>query len=213
MKINWRKFGTTFLFLYALFLVATMASGCGGVLSVISGLLPALVAAVDAAVSFVMALEGKTVPAGLSTTVQAWGTKVGGFVTNIQGIISAAAGQATAGVIAQIQAVLSAIQSETQSILSEFNVTDSATVSKFGSLVNLAISFISIILGLFPVALKLVARTDVPKEQLEAEAKEADAQTKNAHKAMQEAYVVIRTTPTASADVNTALSVLPTSLP
>jgi hypothetical protein len=213
MRINWRKFGITFSFLCSLMLAIVFMGGCAGVLSVISGLLPALSAAVVAAVSFVAALEGKTVPASVSAAVKQWGTNIAGFIANLQAIISAAAGAATTGVISQIQAVLQQIQSATSSILSEFNVTDSATVAKFTSLVNLGIALIATILGLIPAAQALVTRPGVTKEQLEAEDQEASTHVKNAHKSMQEAYKVIRDTPTASTDVNAALNTLPTSLP
>ncbi|MGC2234278.1 MAG: hypothetical protein WBA09_22445 [Candidatus Acidiferrum sp.] len=212
-RVNWRKFWTRFAFMYAVTLTIMFLGGCAGVLATISGLLPALATAFEAAVSFVSALEGKTVPADLSAKVTQWGSNIAGFIANLQSIISAAAGQATAGVIAQIQAVLQQIQTSTASILSEFNVTDSATVSKFISLVNLGVALIATILGLIPVALKLVSRTDVPEAQLEAEATEAGNHVKNAHKSMQEAYKVIRDTPTANTDVNTALTTLPAGLP
>jgi len=213
MKVNWRKFGTTFLFLYTLFLLVTVASGCAGVLDVISGLLPGLGAAFMAAVSFIKSLEGKTVPADLSAKVQQWGSNIAGFIANIQTIIAAAAGKASAGVIAQIQAVMQQIESSTSSILSEFNVTDSATVSKFTSLVGLGVSLVMTILGLFGVATKLVNREGVTDDQLKAEAAEAEAHVKNAHKAMQDGYKIVRNTATSNADVNAALAALPAELP
>lgn len=213
MKVNWRKFWRTFGLLYVVALIATTVSGCAGILATISGLLPALEAAIMAAVSFVSALEGKTVPATLSGTVKQWGNNVAGLIANIQSIIAAAAGQATAGVIAQIQAVMQQIQSSISSILAEFNVTDGATVSKFTSLLGLGVALVQTILGLYPVAMALVSRSGVSDEQLKAEAQEADTHVKNAHKSVQDAYKVIRDTPSSNADVNSALSALPTALP
>jgi hypothetical protein len=216
-RVNWRKFITRFAFMYGITLAVMFLGGCSAAfLGVISGLLPALAAAVEAAVSFVASLEGKTVSPTLSAAVQKWAANVAGLITNLQNIISAAQGAATTSVIAAIQAAMQAISSAMSSILSEFNVTDSATVSKFTSLVGLGIALVETILGLIPVAqakLAAIEKAGASKEQLAAEDKEVSTHLKNAHKAMQEAFVVIRTSPTANPDVNAALLELPVALP
>ena len=213
-KVNWRKFGTTFLFLYAVLLIVTLASGCSAAfLGAINALIPALEAAITAAVSFVVALEGKTVSASVSSTIQAWGTKVSGLIANLQSIITAAAGQSSAGFISQIQAAMQAILSAITSILPEFNVTDSATVSKFTELLGLGVAAVQAILGFIPLVQAKLATPGITNEQLEAEDKVAKVHIENAHKTLQSTYKVIRSEETASADVNEALTAMPASLP
>ena len=215
MKVfNVRKFFVTFAFLYALMLAVTFASGCSAAfLGAISALIPALEAAISAAVAFVVALEGKTVSASVSATIQAWGTKVQGLISNLQAIITAAAGQSSAGVIAQIQAAMQAILSAITSILPEFNVTDSATVSKFTELLGLAVAAVQAILGFIPLVQAKLATPGITDEQLEAEDQVAKTHINNAHKTLRETYKVIRDEQTASVDVNEALTAMPASLP
>jgi hypothetical protein len=213
-RVNWKKFATRLAFVYAVTFAVMFLGGCSAAfLGAISGLLPGLAAAIEAAVTFVASLEGKTVSPTLNTKVQQWGTNIAGLISNLQTIIAAAKGATATTVISQIQAVLQSILSNMSSILSDFNVTDSATVSKFTSLVGLGVALVQTILGLIPIAQATMARASVTAEQLKAEDSEATTHIKAAHKGMQEAYKVIRNTATTNGDVNTALNTLATSLP
>jgi hypothetical protein len=210
MKMNWKKF----VFIFAVLQVCFLSIGCSpAILGAISALIPGLVTLVNAAVSFVMALEGKTVPASVSASVQKWSASVADLISQLQGIITAAAGKATTGVISQIEAVMQQIQSSITSILADFNVKDSATVSKFTSLINLGLGVVATILALIPATSLLLARTDVTKQQLVEEDALAAAHVKNGHKGMQAAYKIIRDTPTENGDVNAALLGMPAALP
>jgi hypothetical protein len=211
---NVRKFLVTFAFLYMLMLFVTLASGCSAAfLGAISALIPALEAAISAAVAFVTALNGKTISASVTSAIQAWGTKVQGLIANLQSIITAAQGQSSAGVIAEIQAAMQAILSAITSILPEFNVTDSATVSKFTELLGLGVAAVQAILGFIPLVQAKLATPGITNEQLAAEDQVAKVHINNAHKVLQSTYKVIRDEQTASVDVNAALTTMPASLP
>jgi hypothetical protein len=209
-KVNWKRF----VFIFAVLQICFLSVGCSAsILGAISALIPGLVTLVNAAVSFVMALEGKTVPANVSAAVQKWSSNIAGLISNLQGIITAASGKATSGVIVEIEAVMQQIQSSITSILSEFNVKDSATVSKFTSLINLGLGVVATILALIPATSLLLTRTGVTKAQLVEEDALASAHVKNGHKGMQAAYKIIRDTPTENGDVNVALLGMPAALP
>lgn len=211
MKVNWRRF----LLLFAVFEVVFLCAGCTAAwLSAVSALLPAFQTAVGAALSFILALEGKTVPASVSSAVQKLFSDVGTQITNAQALIADfknAATSAQGSLLAQIGAVFQGIITNLNSILAGFNVTDSATVTKFTQLVTLCVAAAQAILGLIPlVAAKLASGAS--EQQLAAEDKAAADHIKSAEKQYKEAYHVIVSTPTESAEVNVALASLPQSV-
>jgi len=209
MKINKKRFLGLFLLFNLVFLIA----GCSASwLGAISALLPGLEAAVSAIVSFVLALEGKTIPASVSQAIQKWGSNAATLIANIKSIIASVTGAVTQGVVAEIQAGFAALQSSTQAILNAFAVTDPSTVSKFTNLVGILVTVVTTILGLIPLATKAVSGA-MTKEEMETADKSTASELKNTHKIMQETYKSIVTTPTENADVNTALEALPQSLP
>ena len=210
MRVNWRKFWTVFALMQVVFLTCGCAASW---LGAISALLPALEAAVSAAISFVMALEGKTVPATVSAAIQKIGSEIAAQISSVQQIIAAASGAATSGVISEIQAVFQAITANLASILTNFQVTDSGTITKLTQLIGLAVAAVQAILGFIPLVQAKLATPGVTNTQLEAEDGLAAVHINNAHKSLQEAYVVIRDTPTDNTDVNEALRTLPVSLP
>jgi hypothetical protein len=212
-RFSWRKFGISFLFVYAVLLIATMASGCSAAwLGAVGALMPALEAAVSAAVAFVMALEGKTVPASVTAAIQKIGSDVAAEIAEVQQLIAAYQAAASTGTLSQIQAVMQAIISNLTGILSAGGITDSSTVGKLTALVGLAIAAANAVIGLIPLVTSALS-SSASREVLEAQDKEAAAYVDSAHKALQAAYVTIRTTATPNTDVNSALSVLPTNLP
>lgn len=205
MKVNWRRFLLCFVVLESIVFVG----GCTAAwLSAVSALLPALDIAVGAALSFVLALEGKTVPAAVSAAVQKVFSDVTAQVANVKTLIADYQGAASTGLLSQIQAVFQGIVSNLNNILSAFSVTDSATVTKFTQLVTLCVSAVTAILGVIPIVNAKLA-SGAPAQQLEAEDKEAAVHIKTAEKMYKEAYHVIVTTPTDDADVNAALAALP----
>ena len=213
MKINARNFWTTFAFLYALLLITTVASGCSAAwLGAVSALLPALEAAVSAAVAFVAALEGKTVPATVTATIKKIGDDIAAEIVQVQQLIAAYQSAATTGTLSQIEAVMQAILNNLSSILGAGGIVDSSTVSKLTALIGLAVAAAQSIFALIPLV-GTALTSGASRTVLEAQDKEAAAHIGAAHKGLQQAYVIIRDTPTESADVNSALSALPTSLP
>jgi len=205
MKVNWRRFLLCFVVLEAIVFVA----GCSAAwLSAVSALLPALDIAVGAALSFVVALEGKTVPASMSAAIQKIFADVKAQIVNAQTLIADYQNAASTGVLSQIQAVFQGIVTNLNSILAAFNVTNSAAVTKFTQLVTLCVSAVTAIIGVIPiVAAKLTSGATA--QQLEAEDKEAAVHIKAGEKMYKEAYHVIVSTPTGDPDVNAALAALP----
>ena len=209
MKVNWRKFFTTFAFLQiTLFLAGCTAAWLGAV----SALLPALEAAVSAVVAFVVALEGKTVPPAVTAAIQKIGSDVGTEIANVQQLIAAFKAQASSGLLAQIQAVFQAIISNLGNILTGLNVTDSSTVAKITSLVGLAVAAAQAIIGLIPMAIQKMD-SGAPEAELRHYDAVASVSVNNTHKALQEAYIVTVTTMTENPDVDSALAALPQTLP
>lgn len=206
--INWKRFWVTFAICYVAFLVV----GCSAAwLSAVSALLPALQAAVTAAISFVIALEGKTVSAAVSQAIQKIGVDIATEITNVQTIIADAKNAADPTVIGQVQAVFQSILSNLNGILSGLSITDSATVSKLTSLIGLAVAAVTAILGLIPVVQAKLA-AGLSKEELHADDELAANHVKTFEQGLKDGYHVIVTTPTANADVNSALAGLPQSL-
>jgi hypothetical protein len=209
MRINVRKFFITF----GLLQVAMFLAGCSAAwLGAVSGLLPALEAAVSAVISLVMALEGKTVPASVSAAIQKIGADVQAEIANVQQLIAAFKANASTGLLSQIQAVFQGIVSNLGNILAAANVTDSSTIAKVTSLVGLAVAAAQAIIALIPLAIHKMS-SGASSHELEAYDKVAAVSVNNTHKGLQEAYHVVVTEPTENADVNTALAALPQTLP
>jgi hypothetical protein len=209
LRINWSRFSLLFTIFLALFYVA----GCTAAwITAISTMLPAIELAVSAILSLVMALEGKTVPAGFVATVQKIEADISGEIANIQQLVAAYKANASAGVIAQIQAVFQAVLANIQSILNDSSITDSTTVTKIAQFVGLAVAAIQTILSFFPAATaKMLAHASAADMKL-LDKQAADA-IDAAHKKMQSNYVTVVTATTPSADVNAALKTLPKTLP
>jgi hypothetical protein len=209
LRVNWPRF----LMLFVMFQTVILLTGCSAAwLSAVDGLLPALSAAISAALAFILSLEGKTVPASVTAAIQKIVADIQEQITNVQQLIADYQNAASAGTLAQIQAVFQGISTDLSNILADFNVTDPATVSKFTALVGLAIAAAQAIIGLLPLVTAAMS-SGATKEVLAAQDKEAAQHISSAHKSLQGAYVVIRTTTTPNADVNSALAALPKSLP
>jgi hypothetical protein len=186
--------------------------GCSAAwLGAVSALLPALEAAVSAAISFIVALEGKTVPPSVSAAIQKIGTDIATQITNVQALIASYQNAASTGLLSQIQAVFQGILTNLSSILSGFNVTDASTIAKLTQLVGLAVAAVQAILGLIPLVQARLA-AGATKAELEADDKFAAGQVKSFEKGLKEGYVSIVTTHTPNTDVNVALDTLPRSL-
>lgn len=152
---------------------------------------PALVAAAQAALTaigaFIAALSGisDSAKATVQKVINDAITQLGNSVA----ILKAAAGNVTAGVIAQIEAILQAILPMVQQILSGLSITNPTTLGKLTNIINLAIAAIEAVLALLPavkVALpRLATMTDDEKEAVDAT---VTKQIKAAHKALQKNY-------------------------
>lgn len=208
MKLNVRKFITLFLFLETCILL----TGCSAAwLGAVSAMLPALETAVVACISFVAALEGKTVSADVAAKIKQIGSDIQAEIANVQQLIAQFQANADSGILAQINAVFSGITTNLGNILSAANVTDSSTIAKITSLVGLAIAAVQAITGLIPVATQKLKSAS--KSELAHYDKVAAVSVDNAHNGLKEAYKIVRDTPTENADVNAALATLPAQLP
>lgn len=207
--VNWHRFWLCF----ALLEVVVFCAGCSASwLGAVSALLPALESAIAAALSFVAALNGKTVSASVTASIQKIGEDVKAQIANVQALIADYKNAATTGLLSQIQAVFQGITDNLASILSSFNVTDQASVSKFTALIGLAVAAAQSIVALLPLVAAKIESGATPA-QLAAEDKMATGAVNDVHKGLQQAYQAIRNTSTGSADVNAALKTLPASLP
>jgi hypothetical protein len=207
MKLNWKRFGTTFLLLNLLFLL----NGCSANwVGAIQGLMPAISAAISALFSFISALEGKTIPASVQETVQKIEAAITASLQNVQTILATIKQNASASVLAQIEGAFQAIVTNLNSILSGLNVTDPSTVGKVTNLVELAVAAVEAVLALLPLASKSGALNDI---ELEHADKAATVSIKNTHKVLQHTYHNVVSTDTESAEVNEALAALPQQLP
>lgn len=207
MKVNFRRFAA----LFVLFNLVLLLSGCSASwIGAVNALLPALQAGVSAILAFVMSLQGKTVPASTTAAIQKIVNDVQTELQNVGTLISQVQAGGTT-VIAQIGTVLNGVLSNLGSILSGLSISDSSTIQKITELVGLAVAAVQAILAIVPLAQQKLAES--PSEaHLEAFDKATTANIKNQHKALQEGYHVVVTTPTDNMDVNTALSSLPQTL-
>jgi len=208
MKFNFRKF----LLCFAILQAVVFVGGCSATwLTAVGALLPALEAAVAAAISFVVALEGKTVPPAVSAAIQKIGADIKAQIANAQTLIADYQKAATTGLLSQIQAVFQGVVDNLASILSAFNVTDSASISKFTQLVGLCVAAAQAVLAMIPlVAAKLAL--PATQSQLEHEDKVAASTIQLTNKTMQETYRIIVSEDTPSAIVNEALATLPKTI-
>lgn len=208
MKLNIRKF----MQYYAVFLIMLFCAGCSAAwLGAVSALLPALEAAVGAAISFVLALEGKTVPPAVAAAIKKIGDDIATEISNVQALIAAYKSSASTGLLSQIQAVFNAIGANLASILTGLNVTDSSTVSKITQLVALATAAVQAILALVPMVIVKLESGASP-EELGREDKIASAAVQVTTKTLKETYVSIVSEYTENPDVNAALDSLPRSI-
>lgn len=208
MKLNVRRFFS----LLALFLGVLWMSGCTAAwLGAVSALLPALEAAVSAAVAFVLALEGKTVPPSVAAAIKKIGSDVAAEIANVQQLIAQFKASASTGLLSQIQAVLNAVVQNLANILSAANVTDGSTVAKITQLVGLAVAAAQAILALIPVAIAKM-NSGASHAELQAEDKVATQAIEVSTKNLKDAYTVIVTSHTDNPDVNAALDSLPRTI-
>lgn len=208
MKMNWRKFWIVF----GLLQVALLFAGCSAAwLGAVSALLPTLETVVSAAISFVVALEGKTVPASVSSAIQKIGADIAAQIANVQTLIADYKAAATTGLLSQIQAVFQGIVDNLGSILSAFQVSDTTTVGKLTQLVGLAVAAAQAILALIPLVAAKIA-SGASRAELEAEDKLAASNVKQVENGLKTAYIQVISEPTTNADVNQALNSLPRSV-
>lgn len=208
MKLNWRKF----VLLFVLLQVVLFLGGCSAAwLGAVSGLLPALEAVVSAAIAFIMALEGKTVPTSVSSAIKKIGDDIAAQIANVQTLIADYKNAASTGLLSQIQAVFQGIVDNLGAILKAFEVTDPATVSKFTQLVGLAVAAAQAIIALIPMVIQKLS-SGASEAELHAEDKLAAVSVDNVKKGLQEAYKHIRAEQTVNAQVNAALNSLPDSI-
>jgi len=209
MKVNWRRFAG----LFVLFTLVLLCTGCtASWIGIAQSLIPAIASALSGLISFILSLEGKTVPASVSAAIQKIVTDIQTELGNVQTLIN----NVTAGgttVLGQIDAALNSIMANLKSILAGLSISDSSTLQKITEWVGLAITAVEAILAIVPLAQKELAVEHSQKE-LAAFDHKLSASLKNTHKTMQSQYQEIVSTMTGEADVDAALAaVVPQALP
>lgn len=208
LHVNWKRFWLIF----GLLQVTLFLAGCSAAwLGAVSALLPTLESAVSAVIAFVMALEGKTISAEISSKVQQIGADIKAEIANVQTLIADYKNAASTGLLSQIQAVFQGIIDNLSSILTNVQVSDQTTVGKVTQLVGLAVSASQAIIALIPLVMSKLA-SGASKEELEAEDKLAASNVNALNNGLKASYVRIVTAETTNSDVNTALASLPPSI-
>jgi hypothetical protein len=194
-----------------LILTVVMSAGCSPAwISGVQGLLPAIQTAVMAVAAFVAALNGKTVTAAFSATVQRISTDVAGGINDLKTLLADYQNGPDQTTLGKIQAVLNGILANLQSILTDTSITDTATVSKLTQLVGLAVIAAQTILGFLPaIHFTMTNRAHFSDGDLKRADKNAKASLDFAGRMLRQEYEAARTTVTDSADVNAALAALP----
>jgi len=207
MKVNWNRFAG----LFVLFSAVLLMSGCTPAwIGAAEALLPAISAAISAILAFVMSLEGKTIPADVSATIQKILNGIKTELDNLKQLIDAAQ-SGGASVISKIEAVLNSILANLSSILSGLSINDSPTLQKITEFIGIAIAAVQAILTVVSHATGQLKTAAGP--QLEALDNATATTIKTAHKSLQNSYKEIVGTPTDNFQVNEALGALPQQLP
>jgi hypothetical protein len=208
MKINWNRFCFVFVVLMSVFYLTACTAAW---LAAINGMLPGIESVVAAIVSFVVALEGKTVSPATVLKIQQWEADVSTQITNAQNIIAQYQAAASTGLLSQLQAVMQGIMTSLNSILTGLNITDSTTVAKITQFLALGVAAVSAVLALIPMAMTKLDSKASNAELLQYDKLGANAMN-NVTKTMKETYAAIIQEKTSNLDVNAALDSLPKSI-
>ena len=194
------KLRRTHLLLLCLCLCVVCLTGCTSTwITAVGAALPTLSALVTAIATFIAALAGKTVAQNVSDAIAKITADVQAQITNVQAIIAAYKASPDPTLLGEIKTVLNAVLANLSSILTDFSIVDSSTVSKLAQLVGLGVAAVQAILALVP--LLSPAKTATLTED---EAKTLELH----HSAFKATYNHIRTTVTGETDVDAALATL-----
>jgi hypothetical protein len=212
MKLfNTRRFWQVFFTLAAVELLLFTTACTAAWITAINGLLPSIAALVTSVLSFVSALEGKTVSAAMVSTIQKWQENVATEIKNAEAILAAYNQSEGSSYLRQLQTVMQAVLTQFQGILQGIDITDSATVSKLTQFVGLGIAAINAVISLIPIAVRKLDSV-TPIGELRAYDKFAATVTVKSAQVVRETYASIVEEPTESDDVNAALNSLPRSI-
>jgi hypothetical protein len=211
MKINRTRFWRIFALL-TIIEACFLLSGCTAAwLNTVSGMLPSIAALANIILSFVSALEGKTVSADIVAAIQKWQQNIASLIASAQQIIADLKANMSTTLISQLQTVMQSIVTQFNSILTAVNIVDPATVAKFTQFLALGVAAVNAVLALIPMAISKL-ESHASEEELKHYDKLAADHTKLALSTMKETYVAIRAEHTVNVDVNTALDLLPAQL-
>lgn len=203
--LSWRRFA----FLFAMCQVALFLVGCSAAwIGALQGMIPTISGIVSAVVSFIAALEGKTVSASFNAAVQKWSANISDLLSQLSTLVKSAASSTTSTLISQIQAVMAQLSTQLSSILQDTGVTDPSTVAKLEEFVQLAIAAVNAILAIIPVALARM-KAGAPLHELEVVDQQAKDNINAEHSLVKRTYHSIVTTQTTRVEVNAALAALP----
>jgi hypothetical protein len=206
-NVFWKVFALLMLLEVCLF-----STGCTAAwITAVNALLPSLGAVVAAVLSFIAALQGKTVSAATYAAIQKWQGNLTTSITDVEAIVASIKKSATTALLAQFQAAMQAVLQQFNSLLGTVDITDSATIAKLTQFLALGVAAINAILALIPMAIaKLKAKASA--EELKLYDNLSASAIKSAESTMRETYVAIVMEHTANADVNAALDALPRSI-
>jgi uncharacterized protein (DUF697 family) len=140
--------------LFACLAVVSLLTGCTAAwLGAVSAMLPSIVTLVEAIVAFATGLSGKTVSVATLNFIQKVALDIKGEITNAQTLIAAYKNSPDNSTLGSLTAVFNSIVANLGSILSNANITDSATVGKLTQLVGLGVAAVQAVLGLIPLVI------------------------------------------------------------
>lgn len=171
-----KQFAIRFLAFFVLFQSLLFMTGCGGWTTEATSIIALLGPAISAALA-ILAAFGIGVSPTVLAAIQAWGVAAQDALTNVVqpaiNAYNAAAADAKAALLSEIQAALNSIVTNLASVLADVHITDPKTQAKVAAVFALIQTFLQSLIDLIPVlqgkvtdtaeAQKLVAAVMPPK--------------------------------------------------
>jgi len=176
-------------------------------ISSLGSLIPVIQTAFGAVLTFVLALQGKTISESTAAAIQKVSEAVKSGLSEASALVNDFKASADQSILGKLTTVFTQVQTDLGSLLQAFSVTDQATATKFQQLVGLVVMAVESVLALIPAAKKAAAT--MSGAQLQHADAEAAALTAHHAKYLKESYNAVVNETTGSADVDGALETLP----